>query len=415
MIPLSKQTITDKAIDLVGNVLRSGWWTMGKVTKELEEKFAARYEGMYPVAVSSCSMGLWLSVKALASSMGYEGEKWGAIVPALTFCSTVNAVIHAGGAPVMVDVDPASQCIDTDFVKELIKGWKKKNDFSLAGLVIVHFGGQSCNMNGVVEAILSHEKRREFFLVEDCAHAVDTIYRTRWVNAKWAGWWGHASCFSFNPIKNLAAPEMGMVIARKEEIAEKLRSLRIHGMSCSAFDRMNKPGQYLIEDLGYKANCTDVEAAVALAQMDNQELNWRRRDWIWGRYDDAFRDLKKRGLFNGLAGSDLVVEEFNVRHGRHLYTVLLGNRDDFVRRMLGKEIYCGIHYRPVHLHPYYARRYGWREGDFPVSEWIGKHTLSLPLGPGMTDADVSCVLDAVEEVLKEGDYELKERWDGKTF
>jgi dTDP-4-amino-4,6-dideoxygalactose transaminase len=386
MIPLAKPNIGREEERAVLEVLRSGWWTCGTVAQTLEQEFAEYVGSRHAVAVSSCSSALFLALKALNLPAGSL-----VIVPTLTFCSTVNSVLLNGLVPVLVDVDRQTQCIDVRELEMLVDVW---GVVRMSGILPVHFAGDPCDM----DVIMKLADKNDWFVVGDCAHAVETEWRGRKV-----GGYGLASCYSFNPIKNVAAPEMGMVTTDDDEVANRVRSMRLHCMSVDAFDRVRKPGSYDITDLGYKMNCTDVEAAVALCQLRKIGENWQRRLYIHHRYTEMFGDLYIQGKFNGQYPSS-GPGDFRTVRAHHLYTIQLNNRDDFILKMREKGIYCGIHYKPVHLHPYYKGKLGYGRGDFPNAEWIGDHTVSLPLGPGMTDVEVDAVMRAVEDILREGDY-----------
>jgi len=241
--------------------------------------------------------------------------------------------------------------------------------------------------------------RVDLFCVSDCAHAVEAEWKARKV-----GSYGDVACYSFNPIKNVAAPEMGMITTDYEDIAKKIMTWRCHGMDVSAFNRVSKPGSYDIVDLGYKANCTDIEAVFALHQLRDIKENWMRRQMIFQMYYEALNDFSDRGIYNG-CWPDLALGRENY-HALHLFQIRVGNRDKFIEEMRSRDIFCGIHYKPIHLHTYYAKRYGWKRGLFPVAEFIGDHTVSLPCGPGMSNEDVEIVIDAMESVFKEGEYLL---------
>ncbi len=386
MIPLAKPNINTQRVllDLM-TVLTSGWWTMGEYTKNLEKEFAEYVGAKYAIATNSCSMSLFLSLIVLDVRDHYV------YTSPLTFCSTINSAIHAGARGVfLADINFDTQCMNPS------------NIFPKPGpddvLLPVHFAGFPCNMNEFVE--LSKETGAR--IVEDCAHAVETQFHRQHV-----GTFGDMGCYSFNPTKNIAAPEMGMIVTNDEEKAEKLRRLRIHGMDAEASERVNSNGTYSLVDCGYKANCTDFEAVVALSQLRNVEANWEARKYIWNQYNLAFKNFCNREIFNGIYPGIRPSLNPNVGyvHGYHLYTICLGNRDDFIAKMREKQVYCGIHYKPVNLHPCY-RNLGWHSGMFNNAEWIGKRTVSLPLGPGMTTKDVNHVVSATKELLETGDYLL---------
>lgn len=382
MIPLSKPRVTQETYDDVNKVLASGWWTMGKYTEQLEDEFANYIGTSYAVAVSSCSMALFLSLKYY----DLKGFNMVATTP-LTFCSTINAIEYAGGNPLLYDVDRTTQCMD------LTKIWSEGVKY-LWGILPVHFGGYPCRMDTLVDL-----ESGGCTIIQDCAHAIETEW-----GGKKVGNYGDASCYSFNPTKNIAAPEMGMITTNNLDMFEWLREVRIHGMDCDASKRVNSPGGYTITRSGWKANCTDLEAVIALHQLRMVEENWERRMEIATEYRIAFKEFIDSGLFNGEVPNTSYEGPRGIRHGLHLFQIHINNRDKFIVEMREKGIYCGIHYKPIHLHPYYQQRFGWRVGDYPNAEWIGEHTCSLPLGPGMSKDDVGYVIKNVRAILKTKEY-----------
>jgi len=390
MISLSKQNVSKETYAEVQKVLESGWWTMGKVTERLEQEFADYIGVKHAVAVNSCSMALWLAIQV--NKLSLTERFCHVLTSPLTFCSTINAIIYNDLVPFLIDVDKKTQCIDLDVD---LDSAEKYGEFYFQGIVPVHFAGQSCDQ----DTLSKLKEKYHIWIVEDCAHAIETKWRSQHV-----GTFGDCGCYSFNPTKNIAAPEMGMAVTNNDETAEKIRRLRIHGMDADASKRVDSPGRYNIVDLGYKANCTDLEAVIALQQLREVEDNWYKREDIWFDYNLVFDRFRKEGIFNG---NTPIIEAMKVDrtvHGLHLYTIQLGNRDKFIMEMRKENICCGIHYKPIHLHPYYQERFGWKKGQFPNAEWIGEHTVSLPLGPGMTYEDVEYIVDRIHKILKKGDY-----------
>jgi len=387
MIPLAKQKLIRWRVhDNLMKVYDSGWWTMGKVTEALEKEFAEYIGVNYAIGVNSCSMALLFAIRAMDDKNSYRSV----ITTPLTFCSTVNALIHNGLYPLLVDVDKETQCMD-------LSNFIDQETVYYQGILPVHFAGYPCKMADI--ELLQHNHR--VWVVQDCAHAVETM----WNDVK-VGSLGDVSCYSFNPIKNIAAPEMGMVVTNDKHIANKIRRWRLHGMDIDASKRVNNPGQYDILALGYKANPTDMEAVIALESLREVEDNWYRREKIWMHYLNAFHTFKAKGVFNGNLPIDCPIQfdDNKTVHGLHLFQIQLNCRDTFIEKMKKKGVFCGIHYKPVHLHTYYQKAYGWKRGDFPNAEWIGDHTCSLPLGPGMSNQDVEQVIKTIGEVLNEGNY-----------
>jgi len=369
--------IGDEEIAEVVASLRSGWLGTGPKVARFEADFAAYEDAHHAVAVSSCTAALHLSMLALEVQPGDE-----VITTALTFAATVNAIIHAGATPVLVDVDPATMNLDPAAAAAVV-GERTR------AILPVHFAGRPCDM----DALAKLRDDRGLALIEDCAHAIETEYHGRH-----AGTFGDFGCFSFYVTKNVVTGEGGMVLARREEDAARIKVLALHGMSKDAWKRFSDEGyrHYYVTECGYKYNMTDLQAALGIHQLARVERNWERRRQIWGRYQ-----AELDGLGLGLPAEP----EPGTRHALHLYTVLVDEercgvaRDPFLEAMTAQGIGVGVHYLAIPEHPYYRERFGWRPGDYPAAQRIGRQTVSLPLSPALNDADVTDVVRAVRRVL----------------
>jgi len=236
--------------------------------------------------------------------------------------------------------------------------------------------------------------RHSLHLIEDAAHAIETVYCGRKVGSI-----GDITCFSFYVTKSIVTGEGGMVTTENPEWASRLRTLSLHGLNHDAWKRFSSDGcpDYEVLEPGFKYNMMDVQAALGLHQLARVESNYQRRDWIWQLYSEAFRDLPVFPVF--------ARTETKSRHALHLYTLILDlarlrHDRDFVRQALKEQgIGTGIHYKALHLHAYYRERFGFARGMFANAEWVSDRTLSLPLSPEMTEDDVARVIDAVRTVL----------------
>jgi dTDP-4-amino-4,6-dideoxygalactose transaminase len=304
------------------------------------------------------------------------------ITTPLTFCATVNAIIHAGAVPVLADVDPTTFNIDPDAVAARVTSRTK-------AIVPVHFAGRPCDMDALSPIV----ERHRLVMIEDCAHAIETEYRGRK-----AGTFGDFGCFSFYVTKNVVTGEGGMVLARREADAARIRILGLHGMSKDAWKRFSDEGykHYQVVEAGFKYNMMDLQAAIGLHQLERVESMWRRRQEIWSRYDEALADLP-------IARPAPPAPD--TRHGLHLYPILVEparagvTRDAFLEAMTAHNIGVGVHYLAVPEHPYYRERFGWRPEDFPHATRIGRSTVSIPLSAKLTDADVADVIEAMHRIL----------------
>lgn len=369
--------IEQDEIDEVVKSLKSGWLGTGPKVQRFEQMFQ-RYKGArYAMAVNSCTAALHLAMLALEIGPGDE-----VIVPAMTFAATANAVIHVGGTPVFVDCEKDTMNIDP-------KDTERKITPKTRAIIPVHFAGRPCH----IEEILDIAKRYNLRIVEDAAHAIETEY-----HGKKAGTFGELGCFSFYVTKNIVTGEGGMVVTDNEEYADKIKALALHGMSKDAWKRFSDEGyrHYKVVYAGYKYNMMDIQAAVGIHQLPRIDRYWERRKEIWNRYNKAFEGIP--------VITPSPVEE-HTRHAYHLYTLLLDTdqltitRDRFLDEMTRRNIGVGVHYVALHLHPYYQQRYGYRQGEFPVSEWISERTVSLPLSAKLTNDDATDVIDAVKEII----------------
>lgn len=361
--------------------LRSGWIGTGPRVAQFERDFA-RYKGGhgYPVAVNSCTAALHVSLVAARLKPGDE-----VITTALTFCATVNAIIHAGLTPVVADVDPVTMNIDPAAVATRVTSRTR-------AIVPVHFGGRPCDMDRL-EALA---RQHGLMIIEDCAHAVETTYHGRPV-----GTFGEFGCFSFYVTKNLVTGEGGLILTRRPEDADRCKVLSLHGMSKDAWKRFSDEGykHYQVVECGFKYNMMDLQAAIGLHQLARVDANWATRERIWNRYNEAFASLPV---------TLPAAPETDTRHAYHLYTLLIDearaglSRDGFLEAMTARQIGVGVHYLSVPEHPYYQETYGWQPSDCPVAMRIGRQTVSLPLSPKLTEEDIQDVISAVTEILRHG-------------
>jgi dTDP-4-amino-4,6-dideoxygalactose transaminase len=369
--------IEEPEIQEVVETLRSGWIGTGPKVARFEQDFANYKGAKHAVAVNSCTAALHLSILAAGLKPGDE-----VITTPMTFCATVNAIIHAGATPVLADVDPLTMNIDPAAVERAITPLTR-------AILPVHFAGRPCDMDALGEIA----KRHGLKVIEDCAHAIETEYRGRK-----AGTMGDFGCFSFYVTKNVITGEGGMVLARNEEHAARLKVLALHGMSKDAWKRFGDEGykHYQVVECGFKYNMMDLQAAIGLHQLSRVDKYHARRAEIWARYDAALSDLPV-GTPEPAAS--------HTRHALHLYTLLIDkercgiSRDDFLAKMTERNIGVGVHYMSVAEHPFYQRAFGWRPEKVPNATRIGRQTASIPLSPKLNDVDVNDVITAVRQSL----------------
>jgi len=372
-----KPDIQDQEIDEVIACLKTGWIGTGPRVDTFESQFRRYKQAGNAVAMNSCTAGLHLSLLALGIGPGDE-----VITSPLTFCATINSIIHVGATPVLADVCPLSMNIDPLEIETKIT---KKTKCILP----VHFAGRACSMDSILKIV----SENQLFLVEDCAHAIETEY-----HGKSAGTFGEFGCFSFYATKNVVTGEGGMVISDDDEMADRIKRLALHGLSKNAWKRFGDEGyqHYFVEELGFKYNMMDLQAALGIHQMKRVEKNWKRRERLWHHYT---------AMLDNLPIELPAPPESGTRHAYHLYTILIDetgaglSRDDVVARMYQEGVGTGIHYLSIPEHPYYQKTFGWKPDDFPNAMAIGRQTMSLPLSPSLSDVDVDRVIDAAQKTL----------------
>lgn len=359
-------------------VMRSGWLGTGPRVAQFEHDFGVYRGAAHAVALNSCSAALHLSL--LASGVGPGDE---VITTPLTFCATVNAIIHTGATPVLADIDPDTLNIDPVQVRARLSE-------STRAIVPVHFAGRPCEM----DELMSLARQYELKVIEDCAHAIETQYHGRNV-----GTIGDFGCFSFYVTKNVVTGEGGMVLARKEEDAVRIKVLGLHGMSKDAWKRFGDEGykHYYVVEAGFKYNMMDLQAAIGLKQLARVETYWQRRKAIWERYIDELADLP-------LALPPKPAPD--TRHAHHLFSVQIDearcgiSRDGFLDAMTAQGIGVGVHYLALPEHPYYQQSLGWRPEHTPHATRVGRQTVSLPISAKLSDQDVGDVISAVRLILQ---------------
>lgn len=379
-LPFALPEIGEDDIAEVVDTLRSGWITTGPKTKRFEEDFVAYLgdAGLQAMAVNSATAGLHLALEALGIGPGDE-----VITTTHTFTATAEVVRYLGADVVLVDVDPATLCIDVKAVEAAITPRTK-------AVIPVHFAGLPADM----AALLALARQRGLRVVEDAAHALPTRSGGALVGTLGSD----ITVFSFYANKTITTAEGGMLVTRDAELARRVKVMRLHGMNRDAFDRFTAKAPswyYEIVAPGFKYNMTDVAAAMGIHQLKRADAFLARRTQLAAAYDRE------------LAGLPLVLPPQAApgdQHAWHLYVLRLADnapvsREVFIERMFALGIGCSVHYIPLHLQPYWRDRYGLDEAQFPHSQHIYERTVTLPLYTRMTDADLQRVVAAVREIL----------------
>ncbi len=371
--------IEQAEIDEVVACMQSAWLGTGPRVAQFERDFAV-YQTLAPMqvaAVNSCTAALHVSMVAAQLEPCAE-----VITTPMTFCASVNASIHAGLNPVLADIDPLSQNIDPAAIEAAITPRTR-------AILPVHFAGRPCEM----DSIMAIARKHGLVVIEDCAHAIETTYRGRK-----AGTFGDFGCFSFYATKNVVTGEGGMIVGRDELSIARAKMLALHGMSKDAWHRFGDQGykHYQVIEAGFKYNMMDLQAAIGIHQLARVGQTWTRREAIWNRYMEAFADLPI-----GLP----TVPAPDTKHAYHLFTIMIDkarcgiSRDAFLDAMNSRRIGTGVHYLSVPEHPYYQQRYGWKPEQWPNAMCVGRQTVSLPLSPKLTDADVERVVEATRQLV----------------
>jgi dTDP-4-amino-4,6-dideoxygalactose transaminase len=395
-VPFARPSIGAEEEEAVLRVLRSGWLTTGREALAFEEEFAAFLSGGAPIealAVNSATSGLHLALEACGVGPGDI-----VLVPSYTFASTAAAARYLGAEAVFVDVteaallDPASLAERLDRLERGLPPYPPRpgeagDGFGPAGrvraVIPVHYGGLPCDM----EAILGLCRPRGIAVIEDAAHA----FPARLAGGGMAGTAGDAGVFSFYPTKPLTTGEGGMVVTGREDLAQRMTLMRSNGIDRTVWNRYTDPGAswyYQVLAPGFKYNMPDIAAALGRVQLRRAPALLARRKAIACRYNEGLE---------GLPG--LSLPPFDPGGAFHLYPIRVQSRsrDEFVRALQGRGIGVSVHFIPLHTMPYYRERYGLREADLPRSWEIYRETVSLPIWPGMTEAQVERVIEAVRE------------------
>lgn len=376
LLPYGHQSISERDIQAVVDVLRSDWLTTGPKVAEFEEAFAAWVGAKHAVSFSSGTAALHGAAFASGLQPGDE-----AITSPMTFAATANCVLYQGATPVFADVCADTLNLDPEQAAARI-GPRTK------AILPVDYAGHPVDLDRILELA----ECDGLVVIEDACHALGAEYKKRRVGSL-----SHMTVFSFHPVKHLTTGEGGMVTTDNPKYAETLRRFRNHGISSDAHQRqITGQWHYEMVLLGFNYRLTDIACALGLEQLEKLEENLARRRQIAARYSDAFRGLP--GMLPPQVRSE-------VHPAWHLYPVRLdlarlsAGRGEIFRALRSENIGVNVHYIPVHLHPYYRERFGYKGGEFPVAEAAYERLISLPMFHGMGDEDVEDVITAVGKVM----------------
>jgi dTDP-4-amino-4,6-dideoxygalactose transaminase len=377
LLPLHRPWIEDDDEQSVLETLRSGWLTTGPKTRAFEKDLAAYVGAAHAVGVNSCTAALHLALEAVGVGAGDE-----VLLTPMTFGATANVVCHLGATPVFVDIEPDTACLDATLIEAAITSRTK-------AILPVDFAGQPADM----DAIMAIAGRHGIPVIQDAAHSIGAEYKGRRVGAI-----ADLTAFSFYATKNITSGEGGALTTDNPVWAERAAIMSLHGMSRDAWKRYGAEGYRHYDHVapGYKYNMFDLQAALLQTQFRKLERFWVRRREI---------TLQLRAKLADVPELYVLAERPGIKHAYHLFPIVIrterltADRDTVMKAVEAENIGIGIHYRAVHVHPYYQQTFGFRRGMFPHAEYYTDRTLSLPFFPKMTDADVDDVAAAVRKVL----------------
>jgi perosamine synthetase len=378
-LPFHRALIEEEEIGAVVDVLKSGWLTTGPRVQQFESQFARFTGAQHAIAVNSCTAALHLALAAIGLQEGDE-----VIVPTMTFAASGEVVLYFNARPVLVDCDAGSFHMDPDRVAESITGRTR-------AILPVHYAGLACNMDAILDLASKHKLK----VIEDAAHALPARYK-----GKMVGTLGDITCFSFYATKTITTGEGGMVTTDNDLYADRIRRLSLHGISRDAWKRYSAEGtwRYEILDPGFKYNLSDIQAALGIAQLSKCDSMRDRRAEIAQQYADSLSHLD---------AFDLPAISDDGQHAWHLFviqtnpSVLRIHRDRVIEELKLRGIGSSVHFIPLHLHPLYQARLGYRRGQFPRAEEHFERAISLPIYPGMTGEDGARVSEALHEIAAE--------------
>jgi dTDP-4-amino-4,6-dideoxygalactose transaminase len=378
--------IGEEEINEVVDTLKSGWLTTGPKTQQFEKDFAEFAGTSHALAVNSATAGLHLTLDAVGIGQGDQ-----VITTPYTFTATAEVIRYMGADPVFVDIDSRTFNIDPNLLEDKIKILRSENA-PIKAIIPVHFAGQACDM----ENILALARKYDLKVIEDAAHSLPCTCKNKMIGSM-----GDITVFSFYVTKPLATGEGGMITTNSDEIAKRIKIMRLHGINRDIWDRYRskKPNWYYeVVAPGFKYNMPDLAASVGIHQLKKAYRFQKQREAIARHYTESFADLPLKTPF--IANPEDI-------HSWHLYVIQLEleklkiSRDEFIEKMAEKGIGTSVHFIPLHIHPYWRDLYGFKPEDFPVALNCYRRAVSLPIYTKMTDDDLISVIQSVRKIFSE--------------
>ncbi len=369
-IPLSDINLDKNEINNVIDVLKSKWLSMGPVTQEFEKKFADYLGIKHAFGVSSGTAALHIANKVLDIGKGDE-----VIVPSLTFVATANSVLYVGAKPVFADITSLNNLnISPEDILEKITPNTK-------AIIVVHYAGYPCDMDAIIEIAEDYNLK----VIEDAAHAPGAEY-----NGKKCGTIGDIGCFSFFANKNLVTGEGGMIVTDNDLLSEEIKKMRSHSMTTLTWDRHKGHSfSYDVTNIGFNYRINEIAAAIGLVQLNKLDKNNEKRGKLVKVYEKGLKDISKISI---------PFQDYKGKSAYHIFPILLPehiSRIDFMKKLRDNGIQTSIHYPPIHLFSYYKENFGLNEGILQKTEYVGKHTLTLPLYPLMSENDINYIINNI--------------------
>jgi dTDP-4-amino-4,6-dideoxygalactose transaminase len=394
-VPYFRPLISEDEIAAVASTLRSGWLTSGPQAKQFEEEFAAAVGAKHAVALNSCTAALHLATEALGLQPNH-----GVLVPTMTFAATAEVVRYHGAVPILIDCDPVTGNMDLNQAAQALSASGLNlppgipSPLPVSGIIVVHVGGLMLDTAAARRLANTHG----LWLVEDAAHAFPAGIRGDSANTwqRCGEGTSDIACFSFYANKTITTGEGGMAVTADIKLAERMRLMSLHGLSHDAWDRYSGGSwDYRITAPGFKYNMTDIAAALGIQQLRKAEEMRRLREGVARCYLEGLSDVEEIAL---------PAVDPNKLHSWHLFPIKLNleklsiDRNAFIDELKAKGIGCSVHWRPLHLHPYYQEKFGWRPEDCPVAAREWQRLISLPIFPRMMAEEVNYCIRKVRQL-----------------